>query len=289
MLKATIHDLSMFENFLNIINRFVQQCEFELHTDKVNVFCMNTRDFSSARLLLDSNIITLNKNQTYDCVKIYIRDIMAFKSVISIVKEVENVDSIEIELNDIKNEVLFEDSEKVLIKSIKYKSSNGGKFNLITVDKSVISNYISKELTNSLSKNLIFNIDPKNLDILQNKTGNVINTEEVSVYIYPLNDEKTKKKNIILSLESKELSSCNSISLPIANTYEGDLNNCSYKEIAIHESSFRILNILRVTKKEDLNCFFNVKNNIFLIESKISSKDNYYIHSRLLIQMIKGK
>ena len=50
MLKATIHDLSMFENFLNIINRFVQQCEFDLHTDKVNVYCSNTRDFPSSRL-----------------------------------------------------------------------------------------------------------------------------------------------------------------------------------------------------------------------------------------------
>ena len=59
MLKATIHDLEMFENFLNVINRFVQQCEFDLHTDKVNVFCSNQRDFSSSRLLLDSNVIII--------------------------------------------------------------------------------------------------------------------------------------------------------------------------------------------------------------------------------------
>lgn len=284
MLKATIHDLEMFENFLNVINRFVQQCEFDLHTDKVNVFCSNQRDFSSSRLLLDSDVITLDENQKVDSVKIYIRDVIAFKSAISIVKDIEDVDKIQISLEDIENDLVYDDNEKILIKSIKYKGKKGGKFNLITVDKSVISNYISKELSRSLDKNLIFNIIPKNLDILQNKTNNIVNISEVSVYIYP--DEN--QNNVILDLTSKQSSSSNSISLPISNGYDGSLEGFPYKEIAIHESAFRILNILRVTDENDLNCFFNIENNVFFIESNMT-KNDFKIHSRLLVQMIKGK
>lgn len=287
MLKATIHDLEMFENFLNVINRFVQQCEFDLHTDKVNVFCSNQRDFSSSRLLLDSNVITLDENQKIDHIKIYIRDVIAFKSAISIVRDVEGINKIQILLDDVENDLIYDDSEKILVKSIKYKGKKGGKFNLITVDKSVILNYISKELTRKLEQNLIFNIIPKNLDILQNKTNNIVNISEVSVYIYP----DTAQNNIILDLNSKQSSSTNSISLPISNGYKGSLEGFPYKEIAIHESAFRILNILRTTNEENLKCFFNIENNVFFIESEISSKDNddYKIHSRLLIQMIKGK
>lgn len=288
MLKATIHDLAMFENFLNVINRFVQQCEFELHTDKVNVFCTNTRDFPSSRLLLDSDTISLDKNQKYESVKIYIRDVMAFKSAISIVKDInDDINSIQLLLDDVKNDMGFNDSENenVLIKSIKYNSKNGGKFNLITVDKSVIINYISKELGRKLDKDLSFNINPKNLDILQNRTGNIVDAEEISVYIYPNKEEH----NIILDLSSKKSSSTNQIALPIANEYKGSLDNFSYNEIVIHDSAFRILNILKTNEEENLKCFFNIENNVLFVESEIISKNNYKIHSRLLAQMITGK
>lgn len=286
MLKATIHDLEMFENFLNIINRFVQQCEFDLYTDKVNVFCSNQRDFSSSRLLLDSDVITLNKDQKINNVKIYIRDVIAFKSAISIIRDVDDTNEITIFLDDVENDIVYGDGEEsILIKSIKYKGKKGGKFNLITVDKSVISNYISKELSRTLDKDLVFNIIPKNLDILQNKTNNIVNISEVSVYIYP--DEA--QNNIILDLNSKMSSSTNNISLPISNGYTGSLDGFPYKEIAIHESAFRILNILRTTDENNLRCFFNIENNVFFIESEIFSKKNFKVHSRLLVQMIKGK
>lgn len=288
MLKATIHDLAMFENFLNVINRFVQQCEFDLHTDKVNVFCTNTRDFPSARLLLDSNTISLDEKQGYDNVKIYIRDVMAFKSAISIIREInEDENSIQILLDDVKNDVTFGDSEKILIKSIKYKGKNGGKFNLITVDKSVIINYVSKELNRKLEKNLLFNINPKYLDILQNRTGNIVDADEISVYIYPNKD--ANKHNIILDLTSKKSSSTNQIALPISDNYEGSLEGFSYDEIVIHDSAFRILNILKTNEEKNLKCFFNIENNVLFVESEITSKNNYKIHSRLLAQMITGK
>ena len=287
MLTATIHDLTLFENFLTIINKFVQQCEFDLYNSGVHVYCVNPRDFSSARLLLDSDVITLDKNDKTKNVKVYIRDVIAFKSAISIVKEVEDVTEITVDLEDIDQSKtkINKDDEDILIKSIKYKSKNGGKFNLITVDKSVIIDYVSKELKRALKKDLEFNILPKNLEILQNRTGNVVNIDEVSIYIYP--DEK--KKVIMLDLTSKSSSSTNSIALPISETYTGSLNNFPYKEIAIHESAFRIFNILRTNDSSNLNCFFNVENNVFFIESKIASETNYNIHSRLLVQMIKGK
>ena len=197
----------------------------------------------------------------------------------------EQLNEIQISLEDVENELAYDENEKILVKSIKYKGKNGGKFNLITVDKSVILNYISKELTKKLEKNLIFNIIPKNLDILQNKTNNIVNISEVSVYIYPDEDNN----NIVLDLTSKQSSSTNSISLPISNSYEGSLEGFPYKEIAIHESAFRILNILRTADEENLKCFFNIENNVFFIESKIYSENKYQIHSRLLVQMIKGK
>ena len=288
MLKATINDLAMFENFLNVINRFVQQCEFELHTDKVNVFCTNTRDFPSSRLLLDSNTISLDKNQKYSEVKIYIRDVMAFKSAISIVRDInEDINSIQLSLDDVENDMGFDDSEKVLIKSIKYNGKKGGKFNLITVDKSVIINYVSKELSRKLEKNLSFNINPKNLDILQNRTGNIVDSDEISVYIYPNKDKN--EHNIILDLSSKKSSATNQIALPISDDYSGSLEGFTYEEIVIHDSAFRILNILRTTKEEDLKCFFNIENNVLFVESEITSKDGFNIHSRLLVQMITGK
>lgn len=278
MVKATIHDIKLFDNFLGIINKFVQQCQFILDTDGVKVYCKNPTNFSSARLLLDSDVISLNKKQELSEVKICIRDVIAFKSAISIVEQVENVNSIELNLDVVKS------LDDTFVKSIKYNSKNGGKFNLITIDFEVIRDFVSKNSTAVLKKDWRFNVDPKNLDIAQNRTNNIVNLDEVSVYIYP--DEDTKKA--IVELSSKKSASINSIAIPISETSEGSLNGFGYKEIAIHESSFRIFNILKTTDSNDIECFFNMENNIFFITSKISL-NNYTIKSRLFIQMVKGK
>ena len=278
MVKATIHDIKLFDNFLGIINKFVQQCQFILDTDGVKVYCKNPTNFSSARLLLDSDVISLNKKQELSEVKICIRDVIAFKSAISIVEQVENVNSIELNLDVVKS------LDDTFVKSIKYNSKNGGKFNLITIDFEVIRDFVSKNSTAVLKKDWRFNVDPKNLDIAQNRTNNIVNLDEVSVYIYP--DEDTKKA--IVELSSKKSASINSIAIPISETSEGSLNGFGYNEIAIHESSFRIFNILKTTDSNDIECFFNMENNIFFITSKISL-NNYTIKSRLFIQMVKGK
>lgn len=278
MVKATIHNIKLFDNFLGIINKFVQQCQFILDNDGVKVYCKNPTNFSSARLLLDSDVITLNKNQEFSEVKICIRDVIAFKSAISIVEQVEDVENIEINLETVQG------IDEVFVKSIKYNSKNGGKFNLITIDFDVIRDFVSKNSTAVLKKDWKFNINPKNLEIAQNRTNNIVNLDEVGVYIYP--DESTGKA--VVELASKKSASINSIAIPISDSSEGSLNGFGYKEIAIHESSFRIFNILRTSDSNDIECFFNMDNNVFFITSKITM-DNYTIKSRLFVQMVKGK
>jgi hypothetical protein len=281
MIKATIHDIKFFDNFLSIINKFVQQCQFDLSTNEVNVYCKNPTNFSSARLLLKSDVITLNKNQKYDNVKICIRDVIAFKSAISIVEQIEEVASIELNLDTVTS---GGDDEEVFVKSIKYNSTKGGKFNLITIDVDVIKDFISKDSTAKLKQNWKFSINPKNLDIAQNRTNNIVNLDEVSVYIYP----DYEKNKAVVELSSRKSSSINSIAIPISNSFEGSLNGFGYNEIAIHESSFRILNILKANSNDELECFFNCDNNIFFITSKVEL-NGYFISSRLFVQMIKGK
>ena len=76
--------------------------------------------------------------------------------------------------------------------------------------------------------------------------------------------------------------------MPIADDYTGALPK-DLPEVAIHESSFRLLNILRVIDKQNLKCFFNTQFNIFFVESKIKNEENFYIKSRLILGIIKGK
>lgn len=277
MLIAQIKDLTLFENLLGIVNKFVPQCQLVLSTSEVGIYCKNPSSFSSSRLLITSNLIVLNENQKYDKVKICIRDVMALKSAIAIVQQVENKNQIKIGLEDVVGA-----DDEIIIKSIKYKSKNGSSFNLITIDFDVIKDFVSKESTTVLKKDWSFYIDPKNLDIIQNRTNAIVNMDEVSAYIYPKNEK------VIFELTSRKSSSINSIALPVADSYEGGLDNFSQQAIAIHESSFRIFNILKVASSQDIFCFFNFDNNLFDVESKIQTGE-FYVKSRLFIQMIKGK
>jgi hypothetical protein len=280
MLKAKIYDLALFENFLGIINKFVQQCEFVLDTNNLNVYCKNPTAFTSARLLLNTDVIKLNVGQKYQDVRICVRDVVAFKSAISIVQQIENINEIEIGLNEIENE-----DGTIYIKNIKYKGKNGANFNLITIDFDVIKDFISKDTTTKLVQNWKFNINPKNLDIAQNKTNNIVNINEVGIYIYP----ESKDGRAVISLASKASAAINSISIPISESSEGSLENFFEPAVCIHESSFRIFNILRVTNSNDIECFFNFDNNVFFITSHLKSESNYSINSRLFVQMVKGK
>jgi hypothetical protein len=116
--------------------------------------------------------------------------------------------------------------------------------------------------------------------------------DEVSVFIYPAKEDKQNKQkehNVIFELTSKKTAAINSIALPVADSYNGSLEKCQFDELAIHESSFRIFNILQVTGEEDLFCSFTIQHNLFFVKSKLTTKDDGYISSRLLIQIVKGK
>ena len=277
MIKIEVHNLKAFENFLIIAGKFVQQGQLVITKEKSSFYCKNPKEFSTSRLLLDTNLLTINKNEEIDLIKICIRDIIAFRSSISIIDNVEQVETATL----LVEEFLTTDNEYVG-KSIQYKGKT--KFKLISVDFQVIEQYISKELSVNLNENWVFNIDPVRLDIIQNRTGNIVNVkDDVSVYLYT--DDETK--HVMVDLNAKHATYVNHIALPIAEESSGCLPD-HMKEVAIHESSFRLMNILRVTDKNDLRCAFSEDYNVFLINSELK-QDNYYIKSRLLISIIKGK
>jgi hypothetical protein len=184
----------------------------------------------------------------------------------------------------------LEEEDNLMAKFIQYKGKT--KFKLITVDFQVIEQYISKELNvTDLEEHWKFNIDPARLDIIQNRTGSIVNVkDDVSVYLYPEEETEadgTISQRVMVDLNARNSTYINSVALPIADKFKGTLPE-ELKEVAIHESSFRLLNILRATETKDINCFFNQDYNIFFIKSQLK-QDDFWIKSRLLISIIKGK
>lgn len=285
MVKVKIHDLKSFENFLGIASKFVLQGQLVIRKEYSSLYCKNAKDFSSARLLLDTNTITIDESEKIDIIKVCIRDIAAFRSSVNIIQIVENKTDALLYLDE-----YLEDEDNLMAKFIQYKGKS--KFKLISVDFQVIEQYISKELNvKDLAEHWQFNIDPNRLDIIQNRTGSIVNVkDDVSVYLYPEEEEDESgeiSQRVMVDLNARNSTYINSIALPIAEKFKGTLND-ELKEVAIHESSFRLLNILRVTDANDLYCFFNDDYNIFFIKSQLKEND-YWIKSRLLISVIKGK
>ena len=281
MIKIKIHDLKSFENFLNVAGKFVQQGQLVIRKTESSLYCKNTKDFSTSRLLLDTNTITISEEEKFDIIKVCIRDISAFKSSISILQTVEQVNTAELELE------IFPEDDEYFARSIQYNGKT--KFKLISVDFQVIEQFVSKNLETEMDEEWSFYIDPARLDIIQNRTGSIVNVQDdVSVYLYGKTDNETNEKSVIIDLNAKKSAYINSIALPIADNYCGALPD-DFTEVAIHDTSFRLLNILRVTDKKDLYCFFNSKFNIFFVESKIKTDDGFWIKSRLIIGIIKGK
>lgn len=249
--------------------------------NKSSLYCKNTKDFSTSRLLLDTNTLTLLDNDITNVVKICLRDITAFRSSISILQTVEQVNEAILDLD------IIPENNEYFARTINYE--NKTKFKLISVDFQVIEQFVSKDLETVLDEEWLFYIDPARLDIIQNRTGNIVNVQDdVSVYFYGNINKETNEKSVIIDLNSRKSTYINSIALPIADDFEGMLPK-DLPEVAIHDTSFRLLNILRVTDKNSLKCFFNSKFNVFFVESKLKNEENYYIKSRLILGIIKGK
>jgi hypothetical protein len=283
MINIKIHDLKSFENFLGVASRFVQQGQLIVKKEYSSLYCKNTKDFSSSRLLLDTNTLTLDQNEKIDELKICLRDIPAFRSSINIIQVVEQINEVTLFVEELP------DPDGIFAKYIQYKGKT--KFKLISVDFQVIEQFVSKAITaTEIPETWKFNIDPARLDIIQNRTGTIVNVkDDVSVYFYKELNKETNENMVIIDLNAKNSTYINHIALPVAESSIGSLPE-GLSEAAIHESAFRILNILRVTNKEDLTCFFSEKFNVFFINSKLADADNkFWIKSQLLIQTIKGK
>lgn len=280
MIKIKVHDLKKFENFLTIAGKFVQQGQLIVTKTKTCMFCKNQADFSNCRLLLDTNILTIDESEELEQIKICIKDISAIRSSVSIVQCVENKNEITLEVQE-----CISNTGEYFGKTIQYKGKT--KFKLISVDYQIIEQFVSKDLEVKLTHSWEFNIDPAKLDIIQNRTGSIVNTkEDVSIYICPI--EETGEVNIELSARASSYT--NSFALPIATSYTGGLPE-GFNDVAINESSFRMMNILKVTEAERLNCFFDDEYNVFCITSQLGNteEDPYFINSRMLMNIVKGK
>lgn len=256
MVKVKIKNLKSFENFLTVAGKIVQQGELIIRKDFSSLYCKNTRDFSTARLLLDTNAIIIDEKESIDLIKICLKDITALRSSINIIQIVEQVNEAELQLEEVMDE------DEYYARLIKYDGK--AKFKLITIDIKIIEPYVSKDITVELNPCWKFYINPVNLDIIQNRTGNIVNVQEdVSVYL-----TKNEQNQVVIDLASKNANYINSISLPIADTCTGKLPD-SMPCVAIHDSTLRLLNILKVTEENALECFFDDNYNIFYISSMI--------------------
>lgn len=278
MLKIKIHDLKKFENFLTIAGKFVQQGQLIVSKEKTCFFAKNQQEFSNSRLLLYTNVLTTN--ETDEVVKICLKDLSAFRSSISIVQTVENINELILDVEQTINT-----DNTYFAKKIIYTGKT--KFKLVCVDAQIIEQYISKDLEVKLNKTWEFNIDPLKLDIIQNRTGSIVNVkDDVSIYI----GQNTDTHEVFVNLAAKTSSFVNSFSLPISDNYNGSLTT-ETNDVAITESSFRLMNILRVTDKNNINCFFDEEYNVFCITSRLgpTKDDKYFIISKVLMNIVKGK
>lgn len=288
MVKVEIKNIKLFVDFLSVATKFVQQGELTIYKDKTSLYCKNTQDFMASKLVLDTNTMVLDFKYKNDFLKFCTKDLISLKSALTIVMQVENINSCILELEELPPQS-FQDKKidkdgkeytelriEYYAKSLKY--TGVAKFKLIAVDNKVIENFVTAKIKNELIPSCEFDINPINLDLLQNRTSAIVNVEtDVSVFL--LIDPETNK--IIIDLNTRQTDYANSISLPIAETYTGKLN----KELVFHESSFRIFNILKV--KEKLHGAYIPSFNIFVINSEIN-QDEYYIKSTLLNSCLKG-
>lgn len=280
MIRLTVKNVKEFENFLSIISKFTSQCELNIYQDKCEVYCKNLNEYSSARFDVITNLIFINNEQKYNCIKLCIRDINALRSSMNIISLVQP-DKEQISLNI---EEIITPEKEIYGRKISYNGK--AKFNLITIDRQIIENYIGNIIKADIESDIIwsFNIDPKKLDIIQNRTNSIINMDDVSVYIHD-NDQK----EVICSLMAKQSSYNNSISIPIADSFTGTIDSIrNVLDLCISGSSFRLINILKVTNSDHLKGSYNKKYNFFRFDSDIT-KDNFYIKSRVLVNIVKGK
>ena len=127
MVKAELKNIQLFVEFLSVANKFVQQGQLIISKDKTSLFCKNPQDFSTSKLMLDTNSLILSNKAEFDTIKYCIKDINALKSSLNIVSQVENINSCVLDLEDVPSI-----DNSIYAKTLRYKGT--AKFKLISID-----------------------------------------------------------------------------------------------------------------------------------------------------------
>ena len=287
MRKAQIENLLFFDEFLKVVGRFVSQCQFVLSADELNVYCRNPDSYQTSRLLLKTNSMHLDDEDKDLTCEVCIKDVTALKSALSLVVQVEDKNEAVVMIDTVK-----EDAARETGLQISYKGDKGYKFKLKSGNYDIMKNFISKDSTTVLQHDWEFSIDPKMLSLAQNKVSSIVKFEDINVSFYK--DEESG--NVLVSLENDANKSLNALEIPVACSSKGNFDSvfedasakiASKKRICIHESSFRIFNILSV--EDPIDCFYNKKYKTFFIASSKEDESGLFIKSRLFAQSVKAK
>ena len=280
MIEIKVKNIVGLIEFLTIVNKFAPQCLFNVSKEKTEIFCKNQAVYNSSRFDTITDLVTIDEKSKYDKVMLCIRDINAFKDALNIVTLVEEeTNSITLNVEEI-----ITPEQEVYGRKIAYKGK--AKFSLITVDRDVIQSFISQAVKTDIESDIVwsFYINPFKLDVIQNRTGNIVDKEnEVSIY-FDINKETNE---VECALIAKKSTYNNDITIPIADSYEGSLDNVNL-DICLSEPSFKIANILRVGGETDLKCSYNSRYNFLKFDSAIVEED-YYIKSTVITGIVKGK
>lgn len=289
MRKAKIRNLLFFDEFLKVIGRFVSQCQFVLSAKELNVYCRNPDSYQTSRLLLKTNamyLVDCDENDDFIC-EVCIKDVPALKSALGLIVQIEDETEAVVSIDTVK-----EDENKETGLQIAYKGAKGYKFKIKAGNYDIMKNFISKDSTTVLQHDWEFKIDPKLLSLAQNKVSSIVKFEDINVSFC----KSEENGNVLVSLENDSNKALNALEIPVSESSEGDFDSvfedstaklASKKKICIHESSFRIFNILSV--EDSLDCFYNKKYKTFFIASSKEDDTGLFIKSRMFAQSVKAK
>lgn len=268
-MKAKILDISKFIDFLGYVNKFVQSAELELTDNGVKAYCRNPL-LPTIRMMFESNVIKMSDVGMTNA--LCVRNVIAFRSALETLLKL-NKDLHEIEID------LEESGYAGEISAICFGDEESGGFRLATIDREVIKNNVDNPLKTELSKDWKFNILPERLDIAQNKTNTIVNMNEAGCYL-----KQGKDKAVLVVLTSRKSKNANNVSIPIADSSVGNLIN----EICIHDSAFRLMNVLRVQEPEKLSAFFDYQHKVFVVDSELVD-GSLFVKSRMVSGLVAGK
>ena len=298
LVKARIANTNVFDNLLFTLAKFTKQCELDISKTGVAVFSKNTQSFSSSKLILKSNCLVIDSSSSYSLAKMGVRDIMALRSAIMIAKATLSEDDASKNVLEVilRGEPAGGEDKVFTVNELIYAAAEGGSFSVKAIGIDIISDFVSKDVSTAIKPDCSFNVNVKNLDILQNKTAALIKLDDVNKFIYEKNGKIVMELSKVASDDASKFT--NSISLPIASSYDGEslvklmgsANEAKTKSmpIFIAESSFRIFNILKVVDSKDIRCSILQKFKALIVDSRVED-DGFFIDSRLLVQQVYGK